>query len=288
MTQIAFLGTGLLGSALIEAAAKRGDQVTAWNRTIEKARALEQFGVRVAETPADAVRGASIVHLVLKDDEVVETAIAALRGGLDPKAIIVDHTTTQPALTAKRAERLNAEGVHYLHCPVFIGPAAGRAGQGTIMACGPKALFDQVHAHLSTMATRVEYFGERPDFAAVLKLCGNAFIVGLSALAADVFAVAGGAGVPAADALKVLELFNPAAVITGRAKNMIAGDFAPSFELVMARKDVRLMLETAGSQQLATLPGIAARMDTLIAEGYGAEDLAVLGKDAAVVIPSER
>ena len=40
MTQIAFLGTGLLGSALIEAAAKRGNEITVWNRTIDKARAL--------------------------------------------------------------------------------------------------------------------------------------------------------------------------------------------------------------------------------------------------------
>ena len=70
MATIAYLGTGLLGSGLIEAAAKRGDSVTVWNRTIEKARALEQFGVRVAETPADAVRGAERVHLVLKDKSI--------------------------------------------------------------------------------------------------------------------------------------------------------------------------------------------------------------------------
>ncbi|HEY4216737.1 MAG TPA: NAD(P)-dependent oxidoreductase [Gemmatimonadaceae bacterium] len=281
MTTIAFLGTGLLGSALAEAAAKRGDQVTAWNRTIDKARALEQFGVRVASTPADAVRGASIVHLILKDDAVVEDVIAQLRPELGSDAIIVDHTTTQPALTAKRASRLNDEGVRYLHCPVFIGPAAARAGKGTILACGPKALFEQVHAHLTTMAERVEYFGERPDLAAVFKLCGNAFVVGLSGLVADVFAVAAGADVPPADALEVLELFNPIAVMRQRGKNMIAGDFAPSFELTMARKDVRLMLETAGDRPLATLPGIAARMDALIAEGYGADDLAVLGREAA-------
>ena len=68
MTQIAFLGTGLLGSAFVEAAAKRGDTITVWNRTAEKARDLEQFGARVAANPADAVRGASRVHLVLKDD----------------------------------------------------------------------------------------------------------------------------------------------------------------------------------------------------------------------------
>src|SRR3569623_863509 len=113
------------------------------------------------------------------------------------------------------------------------------------------------------MAERVEYFGERPDLAAVFKLCGNAFIVGLSGLVADVFAVARGADVPAADALKVIEYINPATVINGRGKNMLAGDFTPSVELTMARKDVKLMIETAGKLPLATLPGIAARMDAL-------------------------
>ena len=48
----------------------------------------------------------------------------------------------------------------------------------------------------------------------------------------------------------------------------------------MARKDVRLMLETAGDRELAVLPRIAERMDELIAEGYGDRDMAVLGAEA--------
>src|SRR4051812_34264438 len=109
MTHIAFLGTGLLGGAFVEAAVKRGDQVTVWNRTAEKARSLEPIGARVAESPADAVRGVARVHLVLKDDEVVEQVIAAMRPGLASETIVVDHTTTQPALTAERSRRLNGD-----------------------------------------------------------------------------------------------------------------------------------------------------------------------------------
>ena len=280
MTQIAFLGTGLLGAALAEAAAKRGDVVTAWNRTTEKARALEAFGVRVAATPAEAVRGARRVHLVLKDDAGVEDVVAALRPGLEADAVVVDHTTTQPALTADRARRLNAAGVRYLHCPVFIGPSAAREGKGTILVAGPAALHDAVKDDLARMAARIEYVGERPDLAAVYKLCGNAFIIGITALVADVYAVAAGAGVTAADALQVVEFFDPAATIAGRGRKMAAGDHAPSFELAMARKDVRLMLETAATQPLATLPGIAERMDALLERGLGAEDMAVLAVDA--------
>lgn len=277
MPKIAFLGTGLLGAALAEAAAKRGDHVTVWNRTAEKAQALSAFGASVATTPADAVRGAARVHLVLKDDAVVEEVIAALRPGLSPDAIVVDHTTTQPVLTASRAVRLNALGVKYLHCPVFIGPAAARKGEGAIMAAGPLALFEQVRPALERMAPKVKYLGERPDLAACYKLFGNTLIIGLSALCADVFAVAAGAGITPTDSLGVLELLNPVTTIEGRGRNMARGSFAPSFELDMARKDVRLMMETAGVQPLATLTSIAARMDALIAQGHGADDLAVLG-----------
>ena len=207
----------------------------------------------------------------------MEEVVAALRSGLAPNAIIVDHTTTQPALTAERATRLGAEGVRYIHCPVFIGPAAARAGQGIILASGPQAIFDEVKEALQRMAPRVEYFGERPDLAAVYKLCGNAIIIGLSSIVADVFAIAGGAGVAPDDALRLLDYFNPAAILAGRGRNMAKGNFAPAFELVMARKDVRLMMETANGTPLITLPAIAARMDALIGAGLGGQDLGVIG-----------
>lgn len=254
--------------------------MTVWNRTPAKAAALAALGARVAPDPATAVRGAARVHLVLTDDAVVDDVIAQLRSGLAPDTIIIDHTTTQPALTAERAHRLNAAGVRYLHCPVFIGPAMARKALGTIMASGPAALFDAVKPALERQAAKVEYLGERADLAAVYKLCGNAFLIGIAGLLADVFTMARGAGVGALEALAPLEFLNVAAAISGRGKSMAAGNFTPSFELSMARKDVRLMLETAAGASLAVLPGIAARMDALIADGFGADDLAVIARDA--------
>ena len=280
MAHLAFLGTGLLGSALVEAAIRRGDEVTVWNRTTAKARALEAFGARVADSPAEAVRGVTRVHLVLKDDAVVDEVVAALRPGLAATTVVVDHTTALPALTAERSRRLNSDGVKYLHCPVFIGPPAARESQGTILVAGPRDLFDAVRSDLSKMAARVEYFGERPDLAAVFKLCGNAFIVGINALVADVFAVAAGSRVASADALRVVEFFNPSTVVKARGAKMVTGDFTPTFELAMARKDVRLMLESAGATPLAALPQIAERLDALIAEGHAHDDLAVIGIDS--------
>lgn len=280
MANIAFLGTGLLGGALAEAAAQRGDTVTAWNRSADKVAALAPFGIKAAATAADAVRGATRVHLVLKDDAVVDAVVAAALPGLAPDAIVLDHTTTLPALTAARAARLAAHGVNYLHCPVFMGPAAARKAQGSMMVAGPKALFTRVQTALAAMTTRLEFMGERSDLAAVNKLFGNAMIIGVSAAMADILTLAQASGVDPQDAVKLLGLLDLNGMVAGRGVNMAKANWEASFELDMARKDVRLMLETAGSRPLAVLPSIAARMDQLIAAGHGAKDACVLGIDA--------
>ncbi len=281
MTAIAYLGTGLLGSAFVEAALGRGDSVTVWNRTAAKAAALVAFGAKHATTPAEAVRGAERIHLVLTDDAVVNEVIAQFASAMAPNAIIVDHSTTQPALTVERAARLAKAGVRYLHAPVFIGPSMARQAQGSIMVSGPQALFEAVKPALEQQAAKVVYFGEQPDLAAIYKLCGNGLLIGVAGAVADMFGIAKGAGLGATDAAKIFEFFNFNMVVGGRGNAMAAGKFSPaSFELTMARKDVRLMLETAGAIPMSVLPGVAERMDALIAAGHGADDLAVIARES--------
>ena len=270
MANIAFLGTGLLGGAFAEAAAGRGDEVTVWNRSAAKARALAGFGITVAATAAAAVRGATRVHLVLKDDAVVDAVIEAARAELAADAVLVDHSTTLPALTAARAARLAGEGLNYLHAPVFMTPQAARTAKGSMLVSGPRAVFDAVAADLAAMTGRLEYQGERSDLAAAKKLFGNALILSLSATLADMLTLAQATGVEAQAAIDVAQLFG----------GMARGNFTPSFELAMARKDLGLMLDTAAGRSLAVLPGIAARMDQLIAAGHGADDVSILAKHA--------
>jgi 3-hydroxyisobutyrate dehydrogenase len=280
MTNIAFLGTGLLGAAFAEAAVKRGDTVTVWNRSPDKARALEAFGITVAASAAEAVRGAQRVHLVLKDDAVVEDVLAQARAGLSLDAVIIDHTTTLPALTGPRLERLNAEGIRYLHCPVFMGPPAARNAQGSMMVSGPKAVFDPVQGELARMTGRLEYLGARGDLAAANKLFGNALIIGLGGTVADVLSIAAGAQVDAVDAVKLLGLLDLNAMTARIGATMAQRDFTPTFELSMARKDVALMLQTAGDRPMAALSGVAARMDQLIGQGHGHAGTGIMAKDA--------
>ena len=275
---VAVLGTGLIGRAMAERATALGHTVRVWNRTASKAEPLAALGATVCATPAEAARGAARVHVIVKDDEAVEAVLAAL-GATD--ALILDHTTASPAGTAARVARLTGAGQAYLHAPIFMSPANARAGRGVILTSGDRALFERAEPALAAMTGRVWWIGERPDLAAAYKLFGNATIIGLIAALADVFTLAGALGVGAKGALGLFDVFDPSLVLKYRGAAMAEQDFAASFELAMARKDVRLMLDAAGARPLAVLPAIAERMDALLARGLGASDLGVLAVDAA-------
>jgi 3-hydroxyisobutyrate dehydrogenase-like beta-hydroxyacid dehydrogenase len=282
MSTIAWYGAGLMGSGFVEALRRRGRDVVVWNRTFEKAQALERFGARAVEDPREAAAGATHVHLMLGDDASVDGLLARLDGAFEPGAVVVDHTTVAPRPTLARFTWMAERGVPFLHAPVFMAPKATREGTGVMLASGPAELFARLEPELAPMTGRLWYLGEKPDKAATLKLVGNQMLFFIAAGLADTYALAKSAGISAPEAYELFSHFDPSVAIGVRGKTMSEGNFAASFELTMARKDARLMLDTAaeGGVALHVLPAIAARMDALIAAGHGSEDVSVLGIDS--------
>jgi len=282
MARVAVLGTGLMGRAFAEAMKKRGDEVTAWNRTIDRAKPLEEFGIRVVADAAEAVRGAERVHLSLNDDQSVDAVLGSVAGAIPKEAIVIDHTTTSPRGTAARFTWCDEQKIAFLHAPIFMSPTGVRNATGVMMVAGPQDRFERVRPVLEKMATDLWYVGERADKAASLKILGNAMIIVLVAGLSDVFAIARNLNMKPTEAFELFNHFKPGNVLEYRGKTMAAGDFTAAFELTMARKDLRLNLEAAqgGDVELTVLPAIAERMDTLIQQGHGGEDLGVLAIDA--------
>ena len=285
MGHIAFLGTGLLGAGFVQGMLARGTPVTCWSRTQHKTVPLAAFGAQVAATPAEAVAGAERVHICVKDDEAVDSVIARMIDALDPAAVVIDHTTTSPDGTATRAASLAARGTAFLHAPCFMTPAAARSASGMMLVAGPQAVFAKVQEPLRRMTGDLWYLGEDTRRAAGMKLMGNAMVISLIAGLADVMTVGAGLGVTPKDAYGLLARMKPGTAIDVRGKRMAEGDYDPTFELTMARKDLGLMLDAAGARPLAVLAAVAARADELIARGLGGEDLGVLAVDA---VPSSK
>src|SRR3569832_2341633 len=100
---IAVLGTGLLGSNFARALIKKGETVHVWNRTFERAKALEADGAKAFADAAQAVAGTSQIHIVETDDAAVIGVIAAAR--FAPGTLVIDHSTTSSAGAKARAAR---------------------------------------------------------------------------------------------------------------------------------------------------------------------------------------
>jgi 3-hydroxyisobutyrate dehydrogenase len=280
---IAFFGMGMLGSGFVRALRRRGEAVQVWNRTHAKAQALESDGARAFALPADAARGASRIHLSLSDDAAVDEVLERAREGFAPSVIIVDHTTTSASGTAERAKRWEERGVAFLHAPVFMGPQNALESTGIMLTSGDVARVEALTPALSAMTGKLTNLGPRPDAAAAFKLMGNLFLMFLTTGLADMLALAKAMEVSPADASKLFDMFNPGATVGARMKRITDAKFSePSWELSMARKDARLMLEEAerAGIPLAVLPAIAARMDAVIAAGHGGDDWTVIAKDA--------
>jgi 3-hydroxyisobutyrate dehydrogenase len=269
---IAILGTGLLGSGFARALRKKGETVHVWNRTAARAKALEAVGCVAFADAAEAVKGASRVHIVVSDDHAVDGVLAAAK--VPAGVPIYDHTTTSTAGAKARMARWPG----YLHAPVFMGPQNAAEGTGLMLVSGDKALIDAARPVLSAMTGKLVELGEQPGRAAAFKLLGNLFLMALAAGFADMIALGKAMGIAPAEIATLFESFNPGVSVPARFKRMIAADYDDvSWDLAMARKDARLM-EGEGAN-LVMLPGVIGLMETMLARGEGERDWTVIAQD---------
>ena len=280
---IAFFGMGLLGSGFVRALRRRGEQVHVWNRSEPKARALEADGAVVFTDPAEAARGAERVHLTLSDDAAVDEVLERAQPGFSPGVTLVDHTTTSPTGTRARAARWADRGVEFLHAPVFMGPQNALESTGIMLSSGDPARAERLRPALEKMTGKLLHLGPEPDRAASFKLFGNLFLMFMTAGVAEVLTLAKALDVKPEDAMTLFDTFNPGMSLGVRIKRVLAAEFqTPSWELAMARKDARLMLEEADRHNvpLPMLPAIAATMDRFLERGFAHHDWTVIAKDA--------
>ncbi len=281
--KIAFFGTGLMGSGFVRRMRANGHQVNVWNRSAAKARALQDVGATAFDDPAAALAGAERLHLSLADDASVDTVLEPLAAVIAPGTWIVDHTTTAVTPTAERVARWRARGRGFVHAPVFMGPANALEGSGLMLLSCAQAQHDALLPALQQMTGKVVHVGEAPERAAAFKLFGNLTLIGIIGVLGDVNRLAAAVGISTQDAFSLFEHFNPGQTLPARAARIASADVTrPSFELAMARKDVRLMIEEArrGGFELPVTAGVAALFDAALSRGEGALDVVAAARIA--------
>jgi 3-hydroxyisobutyrate dehydrogenase len=278
----AFLGTGLLGSNFVKAMLQRGDQVQVWNRTASKALALEKDGAVAFENVADAVFGAQLIHLTLKDDAAVDEVLESAASGFAKGITIIDHTTTSVEGAVQRTAHWKSRGFTYLHAPVFMGPPNALDASGSMLVSGDQEIIKKWAPELSTMTGKLLNFGAQEGNAAGIKLIGNLFLISMTAGLSDAMGLAKALGIDASNIADLFASWNPGAGVPGRLEKLRKGEFdKASWALDMARKDAGLMMDAAGAKgiKLTVLPAVAVQMDSWIEKGHGGDDWSVIAKD---------
>jgi 3-hydroxyisobutyrate dehydrogenase-like beta-hydroxyacid dehydrogenase len=159
-----------------------------------------------------------------------------------------------------------------------MGPPQTLEATGTMLASGPRAIFDRISPSLETMTGSVRYLGEGVDRAAVYKLLGNAMILAVIGGLNDVFRIAEERGLTREEAYELFSFYNVGGQISGRGQRMSQNEFDATWTIDMARKDAQLMQGAANHAPLPVIDAVEVLMDACIKHGFGALDLGAIAK----------
>jgi 3-hydroxyisobutyrate dehydrogenase-like beta-hydroxyacid dehydrogenase len=286
--KVGFIGLGNMGQPMARNLRAAGHELSVYNRSREKAEPLRQQGARVADSPADAARGAEVVFSMLSDDSAVEGVVlgeSGLLGGLGQGAVHVSSSTISVALSERLAEAHAKAGQRYVSAPVFGRPEAAEAKQLWVLAAGAKADVERCRPLLEVLGRGLTVLGERAPSANVVKLSGNFLIASMMEALGEAFALTRKSGVEPQVFLEVFQAVFARSPIFERYAMLIAnGMYEPAgFKLRLGLKDMRLALEAAGAAEVP-MPLASLLKDNFlggVARGLGDVDWAALGALAA-------
>ncbi len=277
MTDLAFLGTGVMGLPMVRNLDEAGFAVHAYNRTVQRAEPLRDEGISVFGDPAAAAAGCPVmVTMLAEGDAVLEVAAQALQATDGPETWIQMSTIGSPA--TERCEALADEhDATFVDAPVVGTRTPAERGALTILASGPERSRPVADPVFAAVGARTLWLGEA-GAGSRAKVMVNAWVIGVVAALAETLALGRALELDPDVLFEILEdgpLDLPYARIKGAM--MAAGSFDDvSFSLSLARKDAELAQAVAAEAgiELPALAGALERMLEAERRGYGDEDMA--------------
>jgi 3-hydroxyisobutyrate dehydrogenase-like beta-hydroxyacid dehydrogenase len=247
--KIGFIGLGHMGSAMATNLLKAGHEVTVFNRSPGKSRALVELGAREATDVAGVCRAEVVVTMLANDTAVADIAFASdgLVANLPRGAIHISMSTISLTLSRRLAQtHLQAEQ-RYVAAPVFGRPDMAAIAKLFIIAGGDPATIDVCQPLFDVLGQKTSRIGSEPWAANLVKLTGNFLQAAVIEALGEAIALIGKAGIDRrayVDLLTSTVFTAPAYKIFGP---LIAeGTFEPAlFPAPLGYKDIRLALAEA-------------------------------------------
>jgi 3-hydroxyisobutyrate dehydrogenase-like beta-hydroxyacid dehydrogenase len=273
MEKVAVLGLGIVGSRVRASLIGAGYPVSCWSRT--------QRGLDGEKnTPQEAVAGADLVSIYLKDVPMVREVFGRVKTALKKDTLVMNHSTIDLSTTLWLAEQCAAKGCNFLDAPFTGSKDAAAAGQLLYYIGGDEELVEKVSDFLAVSSKGRIHCGEIGT-GTVTKLGTNLISACTVQAMCEALTIAKKHGVKP-------EVFTEAAIRNGSGSplmaikypSMLAGDFEPHFTMANMWKDSRYALALAESAgvELPAIAAVSARMGEMCEKGSGDEDFSAMVK----------
>lgn len=273
---VAVLGTGVMGGPMARNIARSGLAVRAWNRTVDRARALEDDGATLVERPEDAVDRADVAMTMLADADATLEVAEAILPALGPDAVWLQSGTIGIEATERCIELAQRHGAAFVDAPVLGTAKPAQDGALTVLASGPGDAIERCTPIFRAIGQRTVRLGTAGQ-GTRLKLALNAWVLALTQATAEAVALAKGLGLELAQVLEALEGSpTDAPYFRMKAKLMEDGEYPVSFSLRLAAKDGALVTEAAEAAgvDVPLIRTVARRLAEAVEAGHGDDDMA--------------
>ena len=247
--KVGFIGVGNMGGPMCRNIIKNTNhEVIVYDLSPDAMKACTDLGASAGGSVADVASRCDVVITSLPLPKIVEDVTLGA-GGIAENAksgtVFIDLSTNAPATAKRVAEGMAAKGIQMLEAPVSGGTARAKDGTIVIMVGGDPKVFENNLPLLKSFSGEVIHLGEI-GFGSVAKLINNMLAFCNAAAAAEALMMGKRSGI---DLKKLDAVIRNASGMSSGYANMatkaFAGNFAPTFALDLAHKDLRLAMELA-------------------------------------------
>lgn len=258
-TRIGWIGLGVMGTSMCGHLMARGFSMTVHNRTRSKAEGLLQRGAAWANTPREVAERSDVVFAIVgfpQDVREVMLGPAGALAGSQAGNILVDMTTSQPALAQEIHQAAAARGVFSVDAPVSGGDVGAREARLSIMIGGDAPVVEALQPCWEAMGKTIVYQGG-PGAGQHTKMVNQVLIATNMIGVCEALLYAHRAGL---DLETVMRSVTSGAANSWSLSNLgpriIQNNFDPGFFVEHFIKDMGIALEEARRMRLS-LPGLA-------------------------------
>lgn len=267
MSDIGFIGLGIMGSPMCRNLIKAGHKLVVHNLTPEPIDRMVELGAVRGKSSRDVAEKSDTIITMLPDGPEVEQAVLGPDGVLEgarPRSTVIDMSSINPIVAQKVGAACAAKGVRFLDAPVSGGEPKAIDGTLAIMVGGEQDIFLEIEPILQVMGSSVKLTG--PVGAGNITKLANQIIVACNIAAmSEALVLATRAGLDPEVVFNAIKCgLAGSTVLNAKAPMVIGRDFKPGFRIRLHQKDLRNALQAAESMKVS-LPLTSAVQQMLMA-----------------------